>query len=385
VFFVSTIGSVLGVFVVAYGILPFVTNYKSVAILTLAAAALSIIGLWQMRRTERPLFIAALAAFLITLATLGSGGLERFASSASLHGATWKIVTSAPSTFGNLKVVDLFTGDNEKKDSRLLLNDGMTQNDFNSYGQPASLYTYALERLALAASPDARKALVLGIGGGTVPANFVADSMDVHAVDINQRMVDFSRENFGFDTTGMTIEIADARVAARACSHDYDVVVVDLFRGDGIPEHLVTQEFFTDIKNCLKDQGVMVMNTFMSLDDQRPEFALLQTISSVFGESYFAWEPRNDDFRLTSAFIVVRKGGPVGKLQFSGNNMPGDMANRLLATMQTACVVRRADPFLKGAPILTDVSNQWKNLSHPVELAYRTLVAGYIPWQMLLN
>ncbi|MDB5491582.1 MAG: conserved rane protein of unknown function [Micavibrio sp.] len=385
VFFVSTIGSVLGVFVVAYGMLPFVTNYQTVAILTLAAAALSVTGLWGLRRTQRRLFLTSLAAFLITFTTLCSGGLERFSQTASLDGVIWKVTASAPSSFGNLKTVDLIDEKSKMKMSRLLLNDGMTQNVYDSLGRPSGLYTFMLERLALAASPDARKALVLGIGGGTVPANFVADSMEVHAVDINHRIVDFSRQNLGLDTTGMTLEIADARTAARNCSHDYDIVTVDLFRDDGIPEHLVTREFFADIKNCLKDQGVMLMNTFMSTADQRPEFALVQTIASVFGEVHFAWEPKDDQTHLTSAFIVVRKGGPVGPLDYSTNNMPAPMIATMNATMRTSCVFKAGDPALKGAPILTDISNQWKNLSHPVELSYRTAIAGFIPWQMLLN
>jgi hypothetical protein len=207
----------------------------------------------------------------------------------------------------------------------------------------------------------------------------------VHAVDINHRMVDFSRQHLGLDTSGMTVEIADARIAARTCSHDYDIITVDLFRDDGIPEHLVTREFFADLKNCLNEQGVMVMNAFMSTDHQEPIQALLQTIASVFGEVHFAWEPKARDQSLTSAFIVARKGGPVGKLEYSTNNMPAPMVHALNATMQTSCVFKAGDPALGKAPVLTDISNQWKNLSHPVDLAYRTAIAGYIPWQMLLN
>ena len=385
VFFVSTIGSVLGVFVVAYGMLPFVTNYQTVAILTLASALLSLAGLWTLRRSQRRLFLMAVAALLLSLATLVSGGLERFAQSASFRGITWKITASAPSSFGNLKMVDLVHEKSGATLSRVLLNDGMTQNVFNAYGQADNLYTFVLERLALAAVPDAKKALVLGIGGGTIPSNFVADSIEVHAIDISQRMVDFAKENLGFDSTGMTVEIADARTAARNCSRDNDIVTVDLFRDDGIPEHLVTQEFFADIKNCLKDGGVMVMNTFMSTTDQRPEYALLQTVASVFGELQFAWEPKESGATLTSAFVVARKGGPVGRLEYSSNNMPGKMINAMNATMQTSCNIKAGDPVLKGAPILSDISNQWKNLSHPVELSYRTAIADFMPWQILLN
>lgn len=390
VFFISTIGSVFGVFIVAYGLLPYITNYQTIMVLTLLSATLSLLLLSQIQdfhnRGFRRFFAAGLTAFLLACATLTSGGLERYTK--TIHygdqGQTWHAVRAEPSSFGHLEILDITDVEGHVA-KRMLLNDSMIQNIFYSTGLSAGLYTYALERLGIGAVADPRKALVLGIGAGIVPMTFMQDSLDVHAVDINDKMVKMAEHYFDFQPSQISIEIADARTAARHCQRDYDIVAVDLFRDDGIPEHLVTREFFNDIKNCMNDHGVIVMNSFMSIKKPIPEYALLQTIASVFGEVYYIQKCPEAGQDFTSAFIVARKGGPVGRIEASANNMPPLMAKQFSAALNDAKIFKFGDPALKNAPVLSDVSNQWKHLAYTNELSYRRLVLGWAPWQILMN
>ncbi len=388
VFFVSTLGSVLGVFAVAYGLLPHLTNYETVGVLTLISAALSLAALAVLRDFSSRLFRIfsglALAAFIITALTLLSGGLERFAHDVKFHGVTWHVVHAEPTSFGHLQVVDLENDRNEVY-TRILLNDGMMQNAFSSSGRSTTLYTYALEKLALAAAPDARKALVLGIGGGVLPMAFSADDMDVRAVDINRDMVNIAQRYLGFEPGRIQVEIQDARTAARHCSRDNDIVAVDLFREDGIPEHLVTREFFNDIMNCMNDKGAMVMNSFIKIGNPEAQNALLQTIASVFGEVYVVRQPPEPGSDFTADYIVARKGGPVGTMDISRSNLPAGLSGSFLKTIESAAVIRPGDAVLSGAPVLSDVSNQWKHLAWPMELAFRRTTVAIMPWQILMN
>ncbi len=386
VFFISTVGSVLGVFMVAYGLLPHLTNYRTVDVLALASATLSLTGLLMIRdftnRMFRIFFFLTVAAFLIAAATLLSGGLERFAYDVTYKGWAWHVVHAEPSSFGNLKVIDCTKG---QVSFRMLLNDGMVQNEIMRPSRSIDLFTYALENLAFAAAPGARKALVLGIGAGVVPTAFAKHAIDVQAVDINRKMVKVAKDYLGFKTDNIRIEIQDARPAVRHCRRDNDIVAVDLFHDDGIPEHLVTREFFSDIKSCMSDRGVMVMNSFMKTDAPQAQYALLQTIAAVFGEVYFAREALGPGSNFTSAFIVVRKGGPVGPLDVSLSDVPSFLTRSLSESVKTAEIFKPGDPALRGAPVLSDVSNQWKYLDYPMELAYRRISVTVIPWQILMN
>ena len=57
-------------------------------------------------------------------------------------------------------------------------------------------------------------------------------------------------------------------------------MVVDLFQGDGVPDYLVTREFFRDLKHCLGAHGVAVFNTFADLDHPRAYAHFLTTLKS---------------------------------------------------------------------------------------------------------
>ena len=43
------------------------------------------------------------------------------------------------------------------------------------------------------------------------------------------------------------------------------------------------------------------------------------------------------------------------------------------------------DAIVADVPVLTDLSNQWKRLAQPVEIAYREHLVEQMPWQVLLN
>jgi spermidine synthase len=391
VFFVSTAGSVGGVFIVAYGLLPFLTNYQVVLVLALIAAAMSVAMLWQLRGAGsqwfRNGFAASVAALVLTIATLATGGLQHFTKVTHLadRHELWRVLTSRPSYFGHLQIIEV-SNDSGGPASKALMNDGLTQNIFYPDGMSGGLYTYMLERLALAAVENPRKAIVLGLGAGTIPMSFAYDDIYTEAVEINPAMLRMAVDHFEFDPRQVKVTLADARTAARHCDRDHDIVAIDLFHDDGIPEHLVTREFFNDLKNCLKDGGVIVMNSFMNLENKYPEYALLQTIADVFGElTFFEQPPQVEGSHFTAGFIVARKNAPVGRLAVSSNNMPAGLARDLVTSVKTEKIIRPGDPMLEGAPVLTDMSNQWKRLAWPNELAYRRLFVSKVPWQILMN
>lgn len=387
VFFISTIGSVLGVFVTAYGMMPIFSNYQAIVVLSGLSALLSVFLLYKLRGSSdglcQPALALSLGALVIAVLTFATGGLERIRGVTDHNKTQWRIVHSVPSYFGSVQIVDTESANGQKR--RALFTDGLMQNQFMPGNVSSTLYTYALEQLAMAAANQPRSALVLGIGAGVIPQNFSDRGLEVHAVDINPKIVDIAREYMEFDPEYMTLSYEDARMAVRNCKTGYDIVAVDLFRGDGIPEHLVTREFFADIQNCLNDGGVMVMNSFMNLHEPAAEYALVKTIGSVFGEVLFIQRPPRHSPDFTVAFLVTRKGGEVGPLIPEYEGIPKSLRQELAEAMKRAKVVRPDDADMQGYPILTDISNQWKHLAYSSELAYRRSIARQLPWQVLMN
>ena len=67
---------------------------------------------------------------------------------------------------------------------------------------------------------------------------------NVDVIELDAVVEEIAREYFSFKGDGIPVTIEDARTYVRNCQKKYDVVIVDLFKGDGIPSHVVSQEFF---------------------------------------------------------------------------------------------------------------------------------------------
>ena len=145
----------------------------------------------------------------------------------------------------------------------------------------------SLSSLALQAKPES--ILVIGLGGGTLPmtyAKLFPDAM-ITAVEIDEAVTKVAKDYFGFKTSDkIKVVEKDARVyvkRAKRKNEKFDLVVLDAFNGDYIPEHLMTKEFLQEARSLLNANGVLVANTFSTSDLYDHESV---TYAEVFSEFY---------------------------------------------------------------------------------------------------
>ena len=283
VFFVSTLGSVAGVLATAFGLIPFVSNFTATLVVAAILAVLPLIMLFGSRSKiaeRKPLTVTTLIALAASLALLaGADAYTGRMWPASYGGTSWTIDAVYRSSFGTVKVLKSGPRDNQPF-ARMYFQDGLVQNMVGADNRSMSMYTYALEALSFAYRPELRTALVLGIGAGMLPMRLAGHGVDITTVDIDPASLRAATEVFGFDPAKVRARQADARAFLRACNGGYDVVVVDLFHGDGVPDYLVTRDFFHDLKRCLGADGIAVFNTFADLDHPRAYAHFLTTLRS---------------------------------------------------------------------------------------------------------
>ncbi len=283
VFFISTLGSVAGVIVTAFGLIQYMSNFAAALTVAAVLAALPLIMLFRspLRFAQRKrLTITASAALVASLGLLiGAHAYTDRLWPAAYGGAAWQVEAVYRSSFGTVKVLKSGPRDSEPF-TRMYFQDGLVQNIVGAGNRSLSMYTYALEALSFSYRPDMRKALVLGIGAGMVPMRLAGRGIDVTTVDIDSASLRAATEVFGFDPGKVKAIQADARTYLRTCENGYDVVIVDLFHGDGVPDYLVTRDFFRDLKRCLGTNGIAVFNTFADLDQPRAYAHFLTTLKS---------------------------------------------------------------------------------------------------------
>ena len=115
----------------------------------------------------------------------------------------------------------------------------------------------------LAYAPALESAAIIGLGGGrtawyhhkTVP------EMHMTAVELDPAVAQIADEFFSVrPEENFDIEVMDGRVWLTRTDRDFDIILVDAYRGPFVPFHLLTTEFYELVAERLKPGGVAVQN-----------------------------------------------------------------------------------------------------------------------------
>ena len=151
--------------------------------------------------------------------------------------------------------------------------DQRNQSCFNKHRPKEMLFPYTRMMMAsLLLDPEPKRILMLGLGGGTLPMALDAllPETRIDVIEIDPAVTRVAREYFGFAPSERVKVIAqDGRVfvkRAAQAGERYDLVMLDAFNGEYIPEHLMTREFLEEVRALLADSGVLAANTFAISD-----------------------------------------------------------------------------------------------------------------------
>lgn len=114
---------------------------------------------------------------------------------------------------------------------------------------------------ALKNAGEPRSVLVIGAGGFVIGRNDTEHAYTYVDIDKDLKGIseqDFLKEKLGENKKFVAME---ARAFLRGNKDKYDLIVLDIYQGPSLsPEHLVTREFFQQVKDHLKNGGAMVGN-----------------------------------------------------------------------------------------------------------------------------
>lgn len=137
---------------------------------------------------------------------------------------------------------------------------------------------------------DPKEILIIGLGGGVLANTFGELYPEAHitSVEIDPVVAKMAKKYFSYDDSKPNFEthIRDGRVfVKRALKGEkrYDLILLDAFNSDYIPEHMMTKEYLEEVKALAKDDGIIMANTFSTSDLFHHESA---TYAEVFGPMY---------------------------------------------------------------------------------------------------
>jgi spermidine synthase len=149
-----------------------------------------------------------------------------------------------------------------------------------------------------------KRLLIVGLGGGSIPMALreLLPNAQIDVVEIDPAVTRVAKKYFGFkDDAKLKVFEMDGRVYVKRALRDgtkYDLVMLDAFDHEYIPEHLLTKEFLTEVKSLLSATGVVVGNTFSSSKLYDHEST---TYAAVFGKFF--------NLKSDNRVIVARPAG----------------------------------------------------------------------------
>ena len=263
IYAVSTLGSMAGALVTALALIPHVALPRlfygiSIVLLLLHAWGRSLIG----RKTGIALTAAA--------AIVCCGAWPQPAAPSSQR-------LLKESLYGQIEVRD------EDGERELLINNQHESSRLPERG--ASPYP-GMEELATRFRPHAQRALVVGVGGGSLGTSLEANhGIATDNVEIDADVVSAAKEYFRFAPRG-GIFIEDGRSYLERGGPLYDLMFIDAYKTDTVPYDLFTEEAFTAMHRRLQPNGILGINFLASTDPkgERAWVSVYKTLRGVFPE-----------------------------------------------------------------------------------------------------
>ena len=272
----NTIGSILGTFLPTFVTIPAVGTAMTFMIF---AAILLVLAIVYFASRGIKFAFCSFAIHVLWISAVLS----------SLSGfAFWDddLIYEGESVYNYLQVKD--SGDSVILSTNVLF--GVQSIAMKDEGLTGMYYDYALAApfMAGAGEKETLDVLVLGMGTGTYARQCLNyfDNVSVEGVEIDRKITELAGEHFGLPES-VPVATYDGRAYLQAVDKKYDVIMVDAYQDITIPFQMSSVEFFTLVRDHLKEDGVMVVNMNMKSDGEGGiNVSLADTIASVFPNVY---------------------------------------------------------------------------------------------------
>ena len=164
---------------------------------------------------------------------------------------------------------------------------------------------------------DANSTLLIGGAAYTYPIHYLQkyQNKKIDVVEIDNKMTEIAEDEFGLDSSNPNLSIydQDGRSYLNYTNKKYDVILLDAFKGVNAPFELTTYEALNNAKNALNENGIVLTNIISSLEGEQSDFIKYEyaTYKAVFDDvKVFAVRDRENTELRQNVILVGIKGNP---------------------------------------------------------------------------
>jgi spermidine synthase len=292
---VSTCGSICGTLLTAFYLIPVmgVSNIIHALGITLACLSLLVAPLVRLRGV-------ALGRAVTALSIVGSIILPW----PSLLWARLKTLLEKDSFYHRIRV-------EEDEEARYMYFDRTLQSAMNLKDPSALRLVYSrYTSIGFAFRPDAKRMLLIGLGGGSIPKKVQREfpAMEIDAVEIDPEVVQIAKNLFSVrENKNLRIHTQDGRMFLTRTPHQYDIIMLDAYYSDAMPFHLATKEFFELANRKLTPNGIIVANLISAVTGPAGKIAraFVKTQRQIFPQTYIFAARRAENVGIETVQNVI--------------------------------------------------------------------------------
>lgn len=132
-----------------------------------------------------------------------------------------------------------------------------------SFASLHRVFRQAFKKINLS-KKEINSVLVLGCGAGSIPQIIfkeLALNPKIDAVEIDEKVIELANKYFGLNKyDNLNVIIDDAINHVETTNKKYDLICIDIFNGINVPDAILTQQFLSQVRNCLNENGEVLFN-----------------------------------------------------------------------------------------------------------------------------
>jgi len=256
IYAISTSGGICFTLIFGFIIIPSFGITLPLRILGLCVIFIAVLLLFKEKLKEkRLLFPCLLVLFLIALFISQPKQEQNFLRS------SMKVIEHSEGLLGELKVFDVLSQPPNAEPvviRKLKINNVQQNFVFRDMPEQSLLYYVNFARQLLKLLPEKGKALLVGLGAGSLYNVLVKQYKEVETVEIDKRIYDVGVKYFNMPAH-QNNTITDGRYFINTAKKKYDLIVLDVIIGESVPAQLVTLESFKKCYDLLSPNGALLI------------------------------------------------------------------------------------------------------------------------------
>lgn len=354
---VSTAGSIFGTLLTAFYLIPVlgVSNIIRSLGIVLVCLSLVVVPLIRLQRVSPARAVATVSVFL---------GLINMVWAP----IAWAKTILQKDTFYHRIRIE------EDDEARYMYFDRTLQSAMNLKDPTALRLIYSrYTSLGFTFRPDAKKMLLIGLGGGSIPKKLNKEfpTLEIDAVELDPEVIKMAKDHFNVkEGKNLRLHAQDGRLFLTRTQNQYDIILLDAYFTDAMPFHLATKQFFELAQRKLTPNGIVVANLISAVTGPSGKIvrSFVRTQRQVFPQTYVFAARRPDNVSTDSiqnVIVVATRDKQRVDIKEIVKRASGLDKGLFPDPVQDIAVAYFDKPLPEDVPILTDDYAPTDNLLNP--------------------